>query len=77
MILRVTEPPWFKKICDDKDSSKKTFTDLDTLGSIAPCWDPCCMDGYAGKSNTAAIAKTTIRYDIDGGSQNQIKKLYH
>jgi hypothetical protein len=48
------------KKTNDKDTSKKTFTNLDTLGSINSCWNNCCMDGCAEEGDAGIVTEASI-----------------
>jgi len=44
----------------DKEFTKKTSADLDSLGSVAALGDCYCMDGCAKESDAATIARTSF-----------------
>jgi len=44
----------------DEAFTKKTFTDLGTLGSVDPGWDHCCLDFCAEEGDAGAVAAASI-----------------
>ena len=44
---------------DDQATSKKTFTNMGTMGSANPGWDPCWMDGCAEEGDTGVVTTTS------------------
>jgi hypothetical protein len=48
-----------KILSNDQTTSKKTFTNLDALGSADPGWDHCCMDSGTEESDTGVIATSS------------------
>ena len=44
---------------DDQATSKKTFTNMGTMGSADSRWDHCCLDGCAEEGNTRVVTTTS------------------